>query len=260
MSELVKQEIKNSIAFVTITREDKLNALNRELIKQLKTTFEELEKVPEVRCIILTGAGEKAFVAGADIFEISKLDPLSSRNYCDFGQNLMNYIENLSKPVIAAVNGYALGGGCELVLSCHLRVASEKAKFGLPETGLGLIPGFGGTQRLPRLVGRGKALELILTGEIIDAVEAHRVGLVNKVVPHDELMNKSIELAEKILQRSKTATTNAIKSINSSVNLSLIDGLKFERALFSQCCGTDDFKEGTTAFIERRKPVFRTIT
>lgn len=257
MEELFKLEIKNSVALLIINRPDKLNSLSIDLLKQLKINIEDLEKREDVGSIVITGAGEKAFVAGADILEINKLDAISARNYSDLGQTVFNQIENLSKPVIAAINGFALGGGCELALCCHIRFASEKAKMGLPETGLGLIPGFGGTQRLPRLIGKGRAMELILSGEIIDALEAFRIGLVNKVFPIDELIPKAIELAEKINMKSKYAIKNGIKSMNLVHNLPLLDGLNFEKALFAQCCGTDEFIEGTTAFLEKRKPNFK---
>ena len=206
--------------------------------------------------VIITGSGEKAFVAGADIKELSNLDTNNGVKFSLFGQSVFNKIENLSKPVIAAVNGFALGGGCELALACHIRYASENAKFGQPEVNLGVIPGYGGTQRLARQIGKGRALEYILTGDIITAQEAYSIGLVNKVFPSEELLLKSIELAEKIIAKGKDAIAKSIKSINAVDNISLLEGLKFEAQQFGDCCGTEEFIEGTTAFLEKRKPNF----
>jgi len=250
-------EIKNKIAFVTINRPDKLNALNNDTLNELKTCFENIRLNDDVNVVILTGAGEKAFVAGADISELNKLDGTTGKTFAEFGQGVFNQIENLNKPVIAAVNGFALGGGCELAMACHIRLASEKAKFGQPEVNLGIIPGYGGTQRLSRLINTGRAAELILTGDIIDANEAFRIGLVNKVYKLEELLDKATELAEKISSKGQIAVELSLKAIVSTNNLSETDGLKYEAELFGNCCSTEDFKEGTSAFLEKRKPEFK---
>jgi enoyl-CoA hydratase len=223
---------------------------------ELKHCFTELKKNEVVYVVILTGSGEKAFVAGADIAELRNLNMISAKEYAEKGQAVFDLIENMNKPVIAAVNGFALGGGCELALSCHIRLASENAKFGQPEIKLGLIPGYGGTQRLTRLINSGRAMELILTGDFIDAGEAFRLGLVNKIYPLTDLLNKAKELADKIASKGQYAVKQAVKAVNICNEVSRSEGLKFETSLFSLCCGTDDFKEGTSAFLEKRKPAF----
>jgi enoyl-CoA hydratase len=253
----LKLEFNNKNAVVIVNRPDKLNALNSVVIAELEHCFNELKKNDDVYVIILTGSGEKAFVAGADISELSKLNMIVAKEYSEKGQSVFNLIENMNKPVIAAINGFALGGGCELALSCHIRLASENAKFGQPEVNLGIIPGFGGTQRLTRLINSGRAMELILTGEIIDAIEAYRIGLVNKVYPLAELMTKANDLADKIASKGLYAVKQAVRAINFCHEVSGTDGLNFEASLFSLCCGTDDFKEGTSAFLEKRKPSFK---
>jgi enoyl-CoA hydratase len=250
-------EVKNKIAFLTINRPDKLNALNNETLNELNSCFDSINNNNEINVVILTGAGEKAFVAGADISELNKLNEKTGKIFTDFGQSVFNKIENLNKPVIAAVNGFALGGGCELAMACHIRLASEKAKFGQPEVNLGIIPGYGGTQRLARLINTGRAAELILIGDIIDANEAQRIGLVNKVYKPEELITKAVELAEKISTKGQIAIELSLKAIVSTNNLSKTDGLKFEAELFGKCCSTEDFKEGTSAFLEKRKPEFK---
>lgn len=250
-------EVKNKIAFVTINRPDKLNALNNATLNELKSCFENIKLNDEINVVIITGAGEKAFVAGADISELNKLDGSSGKSFSVFGQEVFNQIENLNKPVIAAVNGFALGGGCELAMACHIRLASEKAKFGQPEVNLGIIPGYGGTQRLARLINTGRAAELILTGDIIDANEALRIGLVSKIYKPEELIDKATELAEKISSKGQIAVELSLKAIISTDNLSEVDGLKYEAELFGKCCSTEDFKEGTSAFLEKRKPEFK---
>ena len=250
-------EIKNSVGIVTVNRPDKLNALNHETLKELNELFSEIKINEEVSVVILTGAGEKAFVAGADISELNKLDILSGKEFSESGQEIFNLIENLDKPVIAAVNGYALGGGCELSLACHIRLASEKAKFGQPEVNLGVIPGYGGTQRLARLINSGRALEYILTGDMIDANEAYRIGLVNKVYSPEELLPKAIEMAEKITSKGQVAIKMSVRAVVSCDELSQKEGQKLEASLFAVCCGTEDFKEGTAAFLEKRKPEFK---
>ncbi|MCF6268103.1 MAG: enoyl-CoA hydratase-related protein [Melioribacteraceae bacterium] len=246
----------NNIAKVTINRPDKLNALNNETFRELNQLFDYIRKAKTISVVIVTGAGEKAFVAGADINELSVLDKKSGSKFSLFGQSVFSKIEKLNKPVIAAINGFALGGGCELALACHIRLASENAKFGQPEVNLGIIPGYGGTQRLARQIGKGRAMEYILTGDMISAAEALRIGLVNKVYSSDELLAKANEMAEKIVSKGKVAITASLNSINAVDNLSLEDGLKLEADEFGKCCETDEFKEGTSAFLEKRKPNF----
>ena len=253
----LKLEFFNRTAIVFIDRPDKLNALNSSVMLELKSCFTELKNNEDVYVVIITGSGDKAFVAGADISELNKLNMLSAKEYVEKGQAVFNLIENMNKPVVAAVNGFALGGGCELALSCHIRLASENAKFGQPEINLGLIPGYGGTQRLTRLINSGRAMELILTGDIIDAGEALRLGLVNKVYPLADLLNKAKELADKIASKGQYAVKQAVKAINICDEVSGSEGLNFEASLFSLCCGTDDFKEGTLAFLEKRKSAFK---
>lgn len=249
-------EVKDKIAAVTLNRPNKLNALNAKTIEELDAVFDELNS-DEVFVIILTGSGEKAFVAGADISELNKLDTISAKEFAERGQAVFSKIQNFDKPVIAAVNGFALGGGCELALACHIRIASDNAKFGQPEVNLGIIPGYGGTQRLARVINTGRAAEYILTGDMIDAKEAFRIGLVSRVFPQSELMNRAIEMAKKIAGKGQHAVRLALKAINAVNEVSLKDGLKLEASLFALCCGTEDFKEGTSAFLEKRKPEFK---
>lgn len=250
-------ELKNHIAFVTVNRPDKLNALNDDTLKELKDCFEKIKNDNNVNVVIITGTGEKAFIAGADISELNKLNRTTGKQFSENGQAVFNQIENLGKPVIAAINGFALGGGCELSLACHIRLASEKAKFGQPEVNLGIIPGYGGTQRLTRLINTGRAAEIILTGDLIDANEALRIGLVNKIYPSEELMKKAIEMAEKISSKGQIAVRLALNSIVNCNEISQSAGLNLEAELFGQGCGTEDFKEGTLAFLEKRKPNFK---
>lgn len=250
-------EKKENIATVTVNRPDKLNALNSQTMSELKKVFSELKTDAETYVVIITGSGEKAFVAGADISELNKLDVISGKAFAENGQGVFNLIENLDKPVIAAVNGFALGGGCELALACHFRVASENAKFGQPEVNLGIIPGYGGTQRLTRLINSGRAMEYILTGDMIDSAEALRIGLVNKVFPQAELMNKVFEMAKKITSKGQQAVRLSVKAVNIVDEVSSKEGQNYEASLFSIGCGTEDFKEGTKAFLEKRKPDFK---
>ena len=249
-------EIKDKIAVVKINRPDKLNALNSITMDELKKAFMELDKNENVYVVILTGSGEKAFIAGADISELNKLNAITGKEFSERGQEVFNTIENLSKPVIAAVNGYALGGGCEIALACHIRLASENAKFGQPEVNLGIIPGYGGTQRLTRLINSGRAMEYILTADTINAEEAFKLGLVNHVYPNNELMNKAFEMAKKIISKGQTSVRLAIKAVNIVDEVSNKEGQNYEAGLFAICCGTEDFKEGTSAFLEKRKPQF----
>lgn len=247
---------ENQIAYITINRPDKLNALNKATIAELSKAFTQADKDTSVRVIILTGSGEKAFVAGADIsefasFSIEEGKLLSKKGHDD----LFNLVENLNTPVIAAVNGFALGGGLELAMSSHIRVASDNAKMGLPEVSLGVIPGYGGTQRLAQLIGKGKAFELIFTAGMIKADEAHRLGLVNHVVSQQDLISKCQEIANAILKNSPNAIGAAIRSVNAGYKNG-VDGFETEVIEFGKCFGTVDFKEGTTAFLEKRKANF----
>lgn len=250
-------EIKNHTALVTINRPDKLNALNGQTIDELEDVFKSIKDNAEIFVVVITGSGEKAFVAGADISELNKLDVISAKEFSEKGNRIFREIETFGKPVIAAVNGFALGGGCELALSCHIRIASENAKFGQPEVNLGIIPGYGGTQRLARAVNSSRALEIILTGDIITADEAFRIGLVNRIFPQTELLNKTLELAEKISSKGQQAIRLALKAVKATDNISLTEGLNYEATLFALVCGTEDFKEGTKAFLEKRKPDFK---
>jgi enoyl-CoA hydratase len=249
-------EEKEGIAYVTINRPNQLNALNKETIEELSTVFTTIEDNKELKVVILTGTGEKAFVAGADIkefagFSIEEGKSLSAEGH----QKLFNLVENLSKPVIAAVNGFALGGGLELAMAAHIRIASDTAKLGLPEVSLGVIPGYGGTQRLTQLVGKGKAFEMITTAGMIGAEDAEKWGLVNAVVSFDELIPTCEKMAGKIMRNSPKAITSAITAINAQYREG-VDGFVTEITEFGKCFGTQDFKEGTTAFMEKRKPIF----
>lgn len=253
----LKIEIEDRVALVTINQPKVLNALNQATMEELELAFSERLTEDDVAAVILTGAGEKAFVAGADIKELAVLKPLEARAKSRQGHRLFQIIENFPKPVIAAVNGFALGGGCELALACHIRIASENAQIGLPEVKLGLIPGYGGTQRLPRLVGRGKALEMILSGSSIDAEEAYRVGLVNGVVALEDLIPTCRELASAIMANGPLAVRYSIEAVNAGMDMPLQEGTRLEASLFGLSCGTEDMKEGTRAFIEKRKPKFK---
>lgn len=244
------------IATITINRPNKLNALNRNTIKELHKAFSKLENDRKILAIIITGSGEKAFVAGADIAEFADFSVKEGKKLATQGQELLfHFVENLSTPVIAAVNGFALGGGLELAMACHFRVASDNAKMGLPEVSLGVIPGYGGTQRLPQLIGKGRAMEMIMTAGMIGAEKALDYGLVNYVVPQEELLNLCQKLGSKISNNSPVAIGYAIKAVNASFNNS-INGFATEINAFGKCFGTNDFKEGTSAFIEKRKADF----
>ena len=249
-------EIRDRVARLTVNRPEKLNALNRATLQEMDQAFAECSSDPAVGVVILTGSGSKAFIAGADINELAEQTPVEGREYARYGQHLFQRIETLGKPVLAAINGYALGGGCEIALACTLRFAASTARFGQPEVNLGLIPGYGGTQRLSRLVGRGKAQELILTGEMIDAAEALRIGLVNQVFSPDELIPKTEAVASIILSRGPLAVRYAMEAIHLGLNMRLEEGLDYEATLFSVLCSSKDMKEGTRAFLEKRKPKF----
>ena len=248
-------EFIDQIAIVTINRPEQLNALNKKTIAELSDCFKELAQNKKVRVVVLTGAGEKAFVAGADIKEFVNFTPEEGKKLSAEGQQkLFNQIDSYSKPVIAAINGFALGGGLELALACHIRIASENAKMGLPEVTLGLIPGYGGTNRLTQIVGKGKALEMMLSANMISASEALQCSLINHLVPQQELINKALELANKIAKNSPFAVSKVLETVHQSTfNQKALDK---EIELFSECFGTPDFKEGTSSFIEKRKPNF----
>jgi enoyl-CoA hydratase len=250
-------KVHDRLAVVTINRPEKLNALNAETRAELEQAFISFAENSDVGAVIMTGAGGKAFVAGTDIDELKSLDAESAKAFALKGQELFSLIENLGKPVIAAVNGYALGGGCELALACHIRIASENARFGQPEVNLGIMPGYGATQRLPRLIGKGRATEMILTGLQIDAREAWRIGLVNAVVSPTDLMNASETIARAILAKGQVSVRNALNAINAADITLLSDGLNIEAALFGACFGTEESKEGISAFHEKRKPEFK---
>ena len=254
MYENILTATENNICTITVNRPDKLNALNKKTIAEIGMAVTAAEKDNSVRVIILTGAGAKAFVAGADISEFANYTFDEAKALSKHGHDVFNSIENCSKPVIAAVNGFALGGGCELAMSCHMRIASDNAKFGQPEVKLGVIPGYAGTQRLPRLIGRSKATELLLTADMINATEALQLGLVNHVVKPEELMPKCMELAEKIKQQAPIAIAEIINCVNTYYSPN--DGFEEEITAFGRCFSTDDFKEGTKAFLEKRKAVF----
>jgi enoyl-CoA hydratase len=253
----VLHETKNGIAYVTLNRPEVLNALNAQTVLELMAIFSRIKSDEKVQGSILTGAGEKAFVAGADIMELASLQPVGGKDFSLRGQSVLNFIEDLGKPIIAAVNGYALGGGCELAMACTMRVASEKAKFGQPEVNLGIIPGYGGTQRLARLIGQGRALEVILTGEMIDAQEAYRIGLVNRVVPQEKLISTCEAILGKIFKKGPVAVRLSIEAVNHGLGLPLHEGLFNEANLFGLACATEDMREGTKAFIEKREAKFK---
>jgi enoyl-CoA hydratase len=249
-------EVADGIATLTLNRPDKLNALNEQTIRELGRAVRQIREDGAVRGVILTGSGAKAFVAGADIAELARMGPVDGVEVSRLGQQVFREIELSRKPVIAAVNGFALGGGCELAMACHLRVASENARFGLPEVKLGIIPGYGGTLRLPRLVGKGRALELVLTGEMIDATEAHRIGLVNRVVAQDTLLDECRKLLTLILNNGPVALGLAIECTTRGMEMSVDDGLALESNLFGLLAATDDMREGMAAFLEKRKAEF----
>lgn len=244
------------IGIVTLNRPKALNALNYEMLKELNSLLDSITQDETVKVVIITGSGEKAFVAGADITEMQPLSAIEGRKWAKFGQAIFSKLENLPQPVIAAINGFALGGGCELAMSCDMRIASDKAKFGQPEVGLGIIPGFAGTQRLPRLVGKGRAKELLFTGDSIDVQEAYRIGLVNKVTTAEELMNSAKAVAEKIMSRAEVAVRLCKSAVNEGMDMDLASGTAYEAETFGLCFSTGDQKEGMNAFVEKRKAIF----
>jgi len=253
----VLYEKKGAIAYVTLNRPKVLNALNQQTWEDLRAAFEDARDDAEVRGVILTGAGDKAFIAGADIGELANVTAVEAQKSSSYGQGVLDLIEDLGKPVVAAVNGFALGGGCETAMACTIRVASENAKFGQPEVKLGVIPGGGGTQRLPRLVGKGRALQLILSGEMIDAQEAYRIGLVNEVVPAADLITRAEAILKQIFANAPIAVKFALEAVNKGLETSLAEGSSLEAALFGLCAGTEDKKEGTQAFLQKRAAQFQ---
>jgi enoyl-CoA hydratase len=255
--ENVVYDKKGPIAYVTLNRPKVLNALNKTTINELRAAFEDARDDSTVLGVILTGAGDKAFAAGADIAEITNNTPVEAEAATRRGQALTDLIESLGKPVIAAVNGFALGGGCELAMSCSIRVAAESAKFGQPEVKLGVMPGYGGTQRLPRLVGKGRALKLILSGDMIDAAEAYRIGLVDELVPNAQVVERAETVLKKIIANAPLSVKYALEAVNKGLETSVAEGLLIEASLFAVCASTADKKEGTSAFLEKRPPKFQ---
>ncbi len=255
--ECVDLKREGKVAWVYINRPKKLNALNIQTVTELIDAFESIRMDDEVGVVVLTGAGDRSFAAGADIEELTKLDAISGLEFSIRGQRLCNLIENLGKPVIAAVNGFALGGGCELAMACALRIAVKEARLGQPEVNLGTIPGYGGTQRLARLVPRGIAMELVLTGRVLTADEALSIGLVNKVVPKEEFEGAVREMVETLLSKPPFALRACMDAVTHGSEVAIEDGLRLEASLFAHTCGTEDMKEGTRAFLEKRKPAFK---
>ncbi len=255
--ENILYEKGDGIAYVTINRPKVLNALNAQTWKDLRAAFGEAREDGAVRGVILTGAGDKSFVAGADIGELAHVTAVEAEESSSYGQAVLSLIENLGKPVVGAVNGFALGGGCELAMACSVRIASENAKFGQPEVKLGLLPGGGGTQRLPRLIGKGRALQLILSGETISAQEAYRIGLVNEVVRAADLITRAEAVLRRIFSNAPVAIRYALEAVNKGLETSQSEGLALEASYFGLCAGTEDKKEGTSAFLEKRVPEFK---
>lgn len=255
--ETVGVQVKNGVATVIIDRQAKLNALNQTVLNELEQTFMDLEENESVRVIVITGAGEKSFVAGADITQFLDLSPQEAYQFAQRGQAVFSLIEGSAKPVIAAVNGFALGGGCELALACHLRYAADTASFGQPEVKLGVIAGFGGTQRLPRLIGKGRALDLLLSGRMIKADEAYQMGLVNAVFPQDELMSEVQAYAEILMAQGPQAQSLTLRAVSTGLDGSLSSGLEEEARAFQDAFKTEDQQEGVEAFLERRHPNFK---
>jgi enoyl-CoA hydratase len=250
-------EVKDGVLYLTVNREDKMNALNFETLEEIKEIFDEVSDNKSIKSVIITGSGEKAFIAGADISEIASLNEVNARKFSENGQEIFSMIENCHKPVIAVTNGYTLGGGCELAMACHMRIATANAKFGQPEVNLGIIPGYGGTQRLTNLVGRGKAAELMMTGDMIGAEEAKALGLVNHVLPtKDEALLKAEEIIAKIMGKAPLAIGMIVDCVN-AVYLAEENGYQTEANSFARCVKSGDYKEGTSAFLEKRTPKFK---
>jgi len=254
--ENVLYQKKESVAYITVNRPKVLNALSHQTFVDLRAAFEDARGDDAVRGVILTGAGDRAFIAGADISELATVTAVDAAQSINVGQEVLNLVENLGKPVIAAINGFALGGGCETAMACTIRVASETAKFAQPEVKLGLVPGGGGTQRLPRLVGKGRALQMILSGEMISAQEAYRIGLVNEVVPAAEVMARAEAILKQIFANAPLAVKYSLEAVNKGLETSQSEGQALEAAFFGLCAGTEDKKEGTQAFLQKRAPRF----
>jgi enoyl-CoA hydratase len=255
--ENIRYETKGAVACITVSRPKVMNALNAATLGELQSAFQQARDDRDIRVVLLTGDGEKAFVAGADINELAVTNSVTGRELALRGQRLFTLIENLGKPVIACVNGFALGGGCELALSCTMRLASDNAKFGQPEVKLGIIPGYGGSQRLPRLVGKGLAMQMVLTGDPITAQEALRIGLVNEVVAAAELIPRAEAIAHKIIANGPLAIAYCLEAVNKGMEMTLAEGLHFEAALFGLSCASEDKTEGTRAFLEKRAASFQ---
>jgi enoyl-CoA hydratase len=255
--ENLSYEKKGWIAYLTVNRPKALNALNHATLAEMRSVLEDARDDPGIRGVILTGAGDKAFIAGADISEISAITAIDAAAFTRSGQSVLDLIENLGKPVIAAINGFALGGGCEVAMACTLRLATDNARFGQPEVKLGVIPGFGGTQRLPRLVGKGRALQVILTGETIDAREAHRIGLINEVIEIGRLIARAEEILHQIASNAPLAVRLSMEAVNRGLEAGQATGLSLESALFAICASSQDKREGTAAFLEKRSPKFK---
>src|ERR1700750_491443 len=255
--ENVLYEKKGAIAYVTLNRPKVLNALNQRTWQDLRAAFEDARDDADVRGVILTGAGDKAFIAGADISELAQVSAVQAERSSSYGQEVLSFVENLGKHVVAAINGFALGGGCETAMACTIRIAVENAKFGQPEVKLGVIPGGGGTQRLPRLVGRGRALQIILTGEMINAQEAYRIGLVNEEVPAADLITRAETILKTIFANAPLAVKYSLEAVNKGLQTSQDEGLSLEASLFGLCAGTEDKKEGTQAFLQKRAAQFQ---
>jgi len=255
--ENIKYDKKDQIGTITIDRPKVLNALNMATMEELRQAFTGARDDKDVRVVILTGAGEKSFVAGADINELARHNAVEGKQYTHQGQSVLDLIESLGKPVICCINGFALGGGCELAMACTFRLASDNAKIGQPEVKLGIIPGYGGSQRLPRLVGKGLAMQMLLSGEHITAAEAHRIGLVNEVVPQAELLPRAEAIAKKIIANAPLAVQYSMEAVHRGMEMSQAEGLYLEATLFGLCCATEDKKEGTAAFLEKRAASFK---
>ena len=255
--ENLKIDRDGSVAVITVDRPKVLNALNTQTLDELRRAILALKHDDSVRAVVMTGAGEKSFIAGADINELAVQTPAGGREHAIRGQHVLDLIEHMGKPVIAAINGYALGGGCELAMACTIRIAADTAKLGQPEINLGIIPGYAGTQRLSRIVGRGRALELLLTGEMVEAQEALRIGLVNKVVPRSRLVEESEALLRKMLANGPVSLRFIIEAVNAGLEMPLAEGQYLEATLFGLICATEDMKEGTKAFLEKRPPKFQ---
>ncbi len=250
-------EKKNAIAYVTVNRPKVLNALNMATMEELRAAFTDIKNDSGIRVALLTGSGEKAFIAGADIGELAKQDAVAGKEYTHRGQSMLDLMENLGKPVIACINGFALGGGCEIAMACTMRLASENAKLGQPEVKLGIIPGLGGSQRLPRLVGKGIAMQLVLAGEMITAQEAFRIGLVNEVTAPADLIPRAEAIAQKIIANAPLAVQFSMEAVNRGMEMNLAEGLYLEATLFGVSCATEDKQEGTKAFLEKRSAQFK---